>query len=372
MFDPPCPVTVELQAAPEAEASQHPVRDAQRCVHSRCVWASCQACVKVCPRAAWRQQAGGPALSPDRCDACGLCLAVCPTGALTGIATKAARRTLSGREVRLAACERVLGADCEGRIPCLHALGLTELLESWREGCGNWVMAQAPCDGCPRGQGERLQTRIARLNELLRDRSQPTISLRAVPPERWLALLQAAKPSRSVAVDASRRRWFGLAASPRPEVGGAASVAQVGSQSAGSGPGTLLPGNGRWPWSLEIDPEACQACHACAQICPSAAIVQETWAGTKAGSATALTGAGYRLEHARCTGCGLCVDVCPTQAVRLQAWSQPRQTLLDLRVNRCARCGATYAWPVERTSMPTLCPVCVRGQHRGRLYQVMD
>lgn len=358
-----------MAVKPGQGPTQHPVLDPQRCVHGRCVWASCQACIEVCPCAAWQLQVGGPALSPDRCDACGLCLAVCPTGALTGMVPKAARRVLLGREVRFAACELVLGVDGEGRIPCLHALGLTDLLESWQEGCGNWLVAEAPCDTCPRGRGERLQMRIEHLNELLHERGRPTISLRAEPIERWLALLKAAEPSPSVQVDAGRRRWIGLAA--RQPLEERRCGPRRGSK-PGSGPGIRLPGDGGWPWNIVIDPEACQACHACARICPSTAIVQVAWVDRKPGSESPPTDTCYRLEHARCTGCGLCVDVCPTGAVRLQAWSRPQQTLLELRTNRCARCGATYAWPVARASMPTLCPVCAQGRHTRRLYQVMD
>lgn len=360
---------LEPTAARPGEAGRavcQPRIEARVCVHGRCVWAGCQACVEVCPRSAVRLEKGGPILLPGQCDGCGLCVAVCPTRAVSGIALRPAWRVLSGRAVGFAACAQVRPADGEGTVPCLHALGLTDLLEAWRQGCGNWVVAQAPCDACPRGQGERLHARIEHLNALLRERGRAPIGLKALPPARWSSLLQALEVPAEV--DPGRRRYLGLAARHGPVAG-----SEVSSPGEGCvGPGVYLSDVGRLPWCIEIDPASCQACHACARICPSGAIVHEPRAEKPADPAKAQTDAAYRLEHARCSGCGLCADVCPNQAVRLRAWDRPRQWRLALQEAACARCGVPFAWPVGRTPAPRLCPVCARGQHKGRLYQVMD
>lgn len=55
----------------------------------------CQSCGDACPEAAirFRPRTGGPplpALAPDRCTACGDCVAVCPAGAVSLVAREAA------------------------------------------------------------------------------------------------------------------------------------------------------------------------------------------------------------------------------------------------------------------------------------------
>lgn len=335
-----------------------PEVDGDRCVHARIETATCRACVDVCPRQAWRLDDDGLGLDEAACDGCGLCVAACPPGAIGGLAPQPARRRVAGREALLARCDRVSGAGGEGHPPCLHGIGLMPLLEAWRQGQRIWLVASADCDTCPRGAGERLETRVEHLNGLFQARGLAPIHLRRLGPESLATLLAGSDtPAAEPPPDQRKRNWLGLSPDPAQDP-----------EKPPQAPGAFFTGKGPLPWSLGLDSAACVACHACVRVCPSGALSQQDLVEPPHGGPSGL----YRLDPARCTGCHLCRDVCEHDALHLAPWTRPTQDTVYLRAKLCPACGTRFHYPADRPNPPTQCWVCAGGKPAGRLYQVME
>lgn len=328
--------------------SPRPVLAAARCVHATIETASCRACETVCPRGAWRLEDEALHFEADRCDGCALCRPVCAPGAIR-IERTPARGEAAGSRTLLAACDQAVATPGAGRVGCLHGLGLRELLRQYRAGWRIWLLARGDCDRCsrqPRQGGENLYTRIAQLNIALAQRERPPILVREIAAATWLALLPP--------IDArlATRRGFFAALAPRVP-------APQRQQEETAPPGRQLDVHPHaiQPWSPRLLEKRCIACHACARVCPEAAITLEA-------SLPA-----YRLDPRSCTGCGLCRDVCPRDAVELFAWSPPGPELFPLTRRNCPACGVAFHLPAGRDVEK--CWICADKRTGGRLYQVM-
>lgn len=288
------------------------------------------------------------------CDGCGLCLPACPQQAV-GLSMRFAQCALGESSALLARCEFSAGDDEAGRVPCLHSISLVEVLRARQRGQAIWLTMRGDCDRCARGQGERLEARMAALNAALVERGLPAILLREVSTAVWTHLLDA-PPVQAIAT----RRGFFAALAKRP-----VSALMKDSISVQDGkpqaPGELMPMSrgGGLPWHIQLDAERCTGCHACARLCPQGAIEQDE-----------SEPPAYRLRHARCTGCGLCSDVCQSNAVSPQAWCKAEVDEVILKTHRCATCGLSFEMPAVRGPV-SLCWVCSRALPVRRLRQVM-
>lgn len=330
--------------------------DGARCVHALIEVASCHACQDACPRGALILTDDALALDTRRCDGCGLCQPACPEAAIRVGDKPPLQRLLQGELAILAACEKT-GLVGAGVVPCLHALGLGDLLAAAHAGALVWKLAHADCPACERGQYAGLPVALARANALLMDRAHPALQATRLPPDAWDNLRASTQDPKTSAL-VSRRAFFRTLVS---EV--AHTLTEAGSgidQTQGFvPPGALLPeGNGRLPWSIALSAGACIGCDACVRSCPHAAIVLDCEAEY------------YRLDARQCTGCGLCVDVCEADAVRLTVFACPEQERMALGFGRCRACGSPFHVPLEKAG--ELCPVCSRVNHRRHLFQVID
>ena len=135
-------------------------------------------------------------------------------------------------------------------------------------------------------------------------------------------------------------------------------------------PPPIPRGPASWPLrgALEVDPEKCTLCGACARACPTGAL------------ALAQDGAGILLEWdpEKCRGCTLCEQRCPEQAITCTATLAPparaRRVLARSPPAACARCGRPLNIPralarrvQERSGAPLLCPECRRRRMLERL-----
>jgi len=346
-----------------------PELDGARCVHAAIETASCRACVEVCPTKAWRLDDAALEFDSSLCDGCGLCVPACPRQAIV-LPLALASRPVAGTNAILAACDRAGGngvvrevvsagakqaahQDDPGHIGCLHAIGLGELLRAYRAGQHIWLLAHADCTHCPRGQVEKLATRLAHLNAALRQRGQPVIVLREVSLAAWTTLIKGAGAAQGQA-----RRGFFVTLSRRPL---AALLGETPETEQAQKPsGEYLPDgdDALMPWVIRLHGSRCVGCHACSRVCPEAAIQFD--AETPA----------YRLRHRACTGCGLCQDVCQHHAVTLHPWTEPTQWTLPLVEQRCPCCGVAFHSAAEISSHHRTCWVCASAKLK-RLFQVM-
>jgi ferredoxin len=338
---------------------------AERCVHSVTEQASCCACVDACPTGAWVIDDEMLGIDANLCDGCDLCVPACPEDAIVQRFRPAIRRTPRG-SVALACCEqtRIDGAGIP-RMPCLHAIGLSDLLRLVRDEVRYLVTAAGDCDACPRGKSERLENRLRPLNGMLSDRSLPTIDHRPLDAESWRRTWH--RLDSLAAQNRVSRRSFFRSAVEQP----AKCIEQALDRAEGRSitPGSLLPRGSPEdpaPFVPRLDQKRCSGCDACARLCPHNAIRIE------------LEGAlptAYVIDVDQCTGCGICVDVCEQAAVDIRRWQPTVRERLSLTNRRCAACGVTYHLPRLKSQSEDhgdLCPVCVKTGHHEKLYQVLN
>lgn len=317
----------------------------------------CRRCLEVCPAEAVSLGAGGLGIDPRRCRACGLCVAVCPTGALhaprdpsTGLLEEAWRRRpedpnrspavllvlspgtmMKDAAVSPAADTVPVGIDEPGflraeTLPALLAMGYAA------------VRIRLP-DGYPEEHLSRIIRQVDLADRIARGVRFPSGTICLVPGKAATAP-RAPRP-------AGRRI---LPADP-PDGGG--------------GPRTLL----RWaisgltdPAAADADPaplphgapfgavsvaaDACTLCLACVGLCPTGA----------------LSGGGgiprLAFTEANCVQCGRCASGCPEGAVtllpRIDAHGhleRGSRVVAEETPFSCIRCGAPFA---TRTMIETI------------------
>jgi ferredoxin len=322
----------------------------ERCVHALSPVASCQLCVEACPTNAWILTDESLGLREDLCDGCGLCAAACPEEAIESILPQVLH-AIAKPDLALAACERGDVGKGAGVLPCLHALGLGDLVRLYNTGVRRLVLSRGDCETCPRSHTGALPQALGRVNELLADRALPPLITTELPAAEWRAeAISARQPNRRALFSAFRK--FAVSAA-------------VVADNADPAVAVHLPEwtNSRLvPVGPVIDGARCEACDACRRICPHQVITLL--------SATA-DGPAYEINALRCTGCGLCVDICEVDAVTLTEWHRNRIARLALDELRCDSCGNPYHGLRKSGADRSLCRICSRSNHYTKLFQVL-
>ncbi len=342
----------------------------EACVHARFHAAGCQACVEVCPRGAWQLEEDCLGLDIEACDGCGLCIPACPTGALH-LELPWQIRSLGSNLVILFACDRSGVENREGVIPCLHALGLRQLLLIHAAGIRYLLSCSDDCGHCdrqPPAEGT-LEERLEQANRLLTERNQPPLRLLQRSAKAWLKL-HAGDEVIPRGTRLSRRDFLrGAGTQLNRQLAVLAPLNRPESRTLP--PGELLPegpeGPLHWPWLPRFDPQRCNGCDACARLCPTGALqlVEET------GEDRDPPSLAYRVDPAPCTGCNLCSETCDQEAIRVVAEATGKATGIRLRSERCRACGNPFHEPVDREPV-ALCRICRERDFSRLLFQVLD
>lgn len=325
----------------------------ERCVHARSPAASCSMCVDVCPQRAWILDEESLSLDQNACDGCGLCRPACPELAIEAPFEPALRAAKNGDLVTFLLCGRAIRQAGEGTVPCLHALGLRDLLGLSARGLSQIVIAPESCDGCTCPDANRLDRTVDALNAIRGSRNLPDVTLSPVTPEEWRARLHAFA-RRPEEPDAAKRRLLGFL---RETLENGAGMRFEPDRN------TTSPGEvGVFPAVPRIDAANCTGCNACAGICPHGAI-------TLRGQPDQLR---YDIDAGQCTGCRLCMDVCDEDAVTVTEIAEQMQHSVPLKRQTCRSCGVPFHTPAGSNRTGPLCEICTRTSSRPRLYQVYD
>ncbi len=334
-----------------------PEIDPDRCVYADFEGSSCQACVDACPGGAWVLSDESLGLDTQACDGCGLCVPACPPGALH-IEFPWVIRHFGGKALALFACEHS-GLDSGlGVMPCIHALGLRQLMVLHTSGISSLLIAEGDCDNCSLGCNERLADRIDQLNRLLSQRNLAPMKLLSYSNAVWKRI-HAQEEVISKGTKLQRRAFLGGAASSENLQQQLLVLDPLNRTECQTiPPGSLLPEQEAdhhylWPWTPQLDPASCNGCNACIQLCPTEAL---TLVSEEAGSH-------YQVQARHCTGCNICADVCTESAIHPAAWEAMSMATIPLIEKLCSSCGNPFHLPEANPEVDeSRCPVCNKHQ----------
>lgn len=353
--------------------------DTGKCVRTRSRFSTCDACARVCPTNAITLEP--PSLDMDACVRCGACIAVCPAGAFRGDDGVIELGDCVARSPAASVIELVCprhpapeegppGADLVIRANgCLAGLGPSAYV---------WLLAghadqlRVRLDACQSCRIGSLQTQISRSIAAARSMigdsgAQPRIA----EIQDTLGQERIKRPvADAVRQSPSRRDLFRrIAGSDRAvQEGMVGSTQETGDLPEAAlerrrlisaltayrsvHPDFVVGGDGSLVGlvSLAID-EVCQACGACARVCPTGALALQ-----KTANSFSLS---FRADM--CSDCGACLTVCEPKAIRRQGTpgasvllSAAPVVLRQGRLQRCEGCGAFFA----ATGAGKLCRVC--------------
>jgi ferredoxin len=385
---------VDIMAGLESRVIRVHPRQCSRIRHRRSM---CTLCTDYCPAQAitW-----GEALQvdPDKCTGCGICAAVCPTGALEAQAPTNVellvqiQELVKQRSAIAFACPRYLESRNEdsGRfipVNCLGRLDESILVGAVSLGAEAVWLVEGACDGCPYAvavpahgspsgkhsqEGRAVAAQAAqRANELLQVFGVEQRILVGPGLSEGLGTV-ALRPAASETL--SRRAFFSLLT--RKTTGAVATAATITVDSILGSQGVQTeedqaPNKGELPvhlptkrrlllaalrrmgkpavadfevhgglWAQFEFKESCTGCQMCAFFCPTGALCKIEKDGQ----------AGVAFRTSRCTHCRLCQDICYKEAVDLSsvvAMSKVLEDGVDTFLMRDANAAPWHALTIE-------------------------
>lgn len=327
--------------------------------------AECHACVDACPTQAWILDDNILGLNIEQCDGCGLCVANCPTGALH-VPYPWIIRALGGRKIALFACDKSNRLHNGEPSPCIHSLGLRQLLVLSNFGIEYLLISTGECTDCHRNTGYGLEQQIDEVNKLLAERCKPLLKILRRSTRVWNKIYKTDElishgtllPRRDFLRGGGRLLRHQLA------VLNPLNLPEYQTLPPAQLLGDTLPQGAHWPHAPALDYNRCNGCDACANLCPTDAL--------KLLRDDNHVINGYRIDPAFCTGCGICETVCNSDAITVSDESVATVGNVDLTEYKCHACGNPFHQP-KRSKLPaaSLCPVCSHRNHSSNLFQIL-
>lgn len=358
-----------------------PEIDADSCVHTLCKDSNCHACVDSCPVKAWVLDDKSLGLDIEACDGCGLCVPACPSGAIH-VHFPWITRQVGTKMVALFACDKSGITQSSGILPCIHSLGLRQLLQLYNSGIKRLLLATAQCNNCSRYPSDNLYKRLEQLNHLLFEHNKSPIIVMQRSNDVWTKVFRTDETI-SQGTQVSRRGFL--------SGGGQQLRKQLliidplnHSEFKTIPPGQLLPESKtkkmHWPWAPAFDEKKCNGCDACVKLCPTKAL---TLLNSDKDSSDMYElnpkQSMYKINPQNCTGCGICTAACELDAINIYPWSLSESYQIDLLENDCTACGNSFHSPKQyyllqqnKQSDKILCRICELHNHNSNLYQVLD
>lgn len=296
----------------------------------------CTACTSACPNDAYRWAAGRVEVDPSRCEPCGLCLTVCPTGAASNPAWTASqlraevRGLVAGAEgpagVVLVCMRATTTETASGwfpvAVPCTGMLTAGWALAPLLLGAHGVAVRGCSDTGCPLGN-DALAAGAVELGRRLLTLSGLDADMLGAEPT------HLADASLGIRDDVDVFTALGEHQVVRALV-----------EAGGSADGAVLADPHARVGQVRLG-AACTLCGACAAGCPTDALSFE-----QDGASATLS-----FDAARCTACEQCLARCPEQAagaiavehvIDLSAIADGPQPLLRDDIATCTGCGKPF------------------------------
>lgn len=382
------PVKVSLwgqASAPVMSAlSVHP----SRCWNAYSANSGCSRCREAC-----RTNAIGlaptPSVDPEQCKSCGLCVAVCPTGAFEfprmyqqGRLRAAAEKLAAiephtrGLIVTCPAAGKTQGAQSWNTatpVVCLAALDAGHLVGLAARGAGELLIDASRCSACTVSGGLELVRKLVRRTRALRQSlglaGKVTLATErgqwSGRAEAGIFLFSEVSYSRREFFAQLRRQGSARAATkeikPTDVAGGAPTAASTMPESrkllhrliGSGGVFSTAPAQPRWlPMRFVEVPRDCRLCESCARNCPGGALALQA----------DVKGVSLSFYPYRCLGCGLCEKICPRGLLKSRPLRgadfplQRRRVLCERGKIRCTACER----PFLATDDSNVCSTCLR------------
>jgi ferredoxin/coenzyme F420-reducing hydrogenase delta subunit len=312
--------------------------DPAQCSRLRHMKSTCTRCMDHCPHHAISFDEA-IIIDSDKCDDCGICTAVCPTGALE--ATKPSNDELlkhveqcKETPVLAFACPKVFKGSDERvvTVNCLGRLDASILVGAVANNIQHVFLVDGPCQNCPSAIGRQAAAQaVAESNALARAFGiSPRISFVSESPFPTAAASETDASSEAL----SRRAFFTTFVHESKEAA-ALTVSTVLKKEPENKIGRV---KGELPQRLStkrrllleslkrlgqlVNPDyaleneswatcriksSCTACQMCAFFCPTGALTK-----TENDGKPALE---FRVSH--CTNCGMCAEVCYWKSLEL-------------------------------------------------------
>jgi len=340
------------------------------CVYSRYDKANCRACIDSCPATAWILDDDSLGLDTEACDGCGLCVSACSSGALH-IHFPWVIRMVAGRLVALFSCQESCVKEKKGSIPCIHSLGIRQLLLLYNAGIERLLIATPPCQDCSRNPLEGVYERIDKINRLLDARSKSEMKILQRSSRVWLKVFQSDEVV-SRGTKLSRREFIrgkGETLRHQMVILDPLNLAETRTIP----PARLLNNNSNrllnWPWVPDLQSNLCNGCDACMKFCPTEAlqVIRNEEDSSLA----------YHILPEACNGCEICSAVCEMSAISIKEWSWAKVEIIKLAEHQCVACGNTFHLPKKQnasnvSAQISICPICQTKNHAANLFQVLD
>ncbi|OPY92506.1 MAG: ferredoxin [Syntrophaceae bacterium PtaU1.Bin231] len=332
------------------------------CLHGRSRSRDCRLCLDLCPFAAIQSEGGALSIDPYRCEGCGACAVICPTGAVRPMQQPPAEELLkivrgslerhagayaSGPTVVISdrddADRRDLPAAEEGerdivlyRVDQIAGVGLETLLGALACGAGRVVVVCGPQN--PPKIRSLLKSQMQMACAILRglDMAEDTIRMISFPPEEDGPGARAPNRAAADARSAVPPLPAG-AAPPGADKRTMVRLAVRRLQERSGADRTEIPLPEGSPFGAVAVSAGCTLCMACASACPAGAL-------SAAGDAPRLL-----FRESLCHQCGLCREACPEKSIRLvprillnpDAAEAPA-VLCRTEPTRCVECGLIF------------------------------